>query len=181
MIRTIMGVILACVIALPAWGADSDSDEPLYFGAAVSGALYRDDRSGVPDFNMAGGTLKIGYDIIPWVAIEAHAGSTIDDSAKYNGKKVEARLEWYASLYGRINLLTGNIRPYLLLGYTRAKFDSNANGRVALPNQVNDFSYGGGIELYGTRSTALSLEFIRVADKSNYRIDIASLGIVHHF
>lgn len=181
MIRTMMGVILACVIALPAWGAESDSSGPLYFGVAISGALYRDDRSDVPDFNMAGGTLKIGYDIIPWVAIEAHTGSTIDDSEKHNGEKMEARLEWFTSLYGRINLLTGKIRPYLLLGYTRAKFNSNADSDVALPNQVNDFSYGGGIELYGNQSTALSLEFIRVADKSNYRIDIASLGIVHHF
>ena len=79
-----------------------------------------------------------------------------------------------------------SINVYFALGYGSAAMTQAGN---SVKEAYNGASYGVGLELYGSKNTAVSFSWLRrieATDDPNFtppvtKIDVVQIGIVHHF
>jgi hypothetical protein len=149
-----------------------------YLGAMVSSPQYKEDDANT-GFRSVGLLVRGGMEFNEFLAVEGQLGLFGEDII---GDR-DYQIEYLASIYARGNLplIDKRIRIYALGGVTR--FSGNVPGFA----DVNDtaIGYGLGLELYGDKRNALTLEWLRyaVGDIHNvdYKLESASLGFVHRF
>jgi hypothetical protein len=153
-------------------------DGSRYIGVMVSSPQYKEDDSNT-DFRSVGILFRGGIEFNKFLAVEAHFGLSGEDIIDNNSYQID----YLGSIYARANLplINTRMRLYALGGVTRF------SGDVPRFNSVDEtgIGYGLGVELFGDKYNALTIEWLRfaVGDIHNvdYTLESASLGFVHRF
>ena len=151
------------------------------------------------------GMIVFGYDLSNWMAIEAHVGKTNKISlTDPSGDFLDFGTDYVAAAFVRFNLRYDRVTWYAMAGAGTVKFSGNYDitnaaaeisstlgnflNTAGLPatgsfdESINAAAYGGGLEFYGSRNTALTLNWIRYFDDNDVgALTVVSLGFIHHF
>lgn len=163
--------ILAAVVAA---GVSSFANAEMapYFG--VQYGFLDFDRGAVDGAALDAFTVRGGLDINELIAAEARVGLGLSDDTR---RGIKAEMNYHYGVYAVINLPTGShIDPYLLGGYSYV--DSTVNR-----NDYSDdgLAYGAGLKWFMNDQSALTLEYLKVADNDYTKQNLISLGILYHF
>ena len=176
----IAAALAACALAAAPLRAN---EQPNYFGAAY--VLGNFTPKAVDEaLDLAGAHIQLGRELAPFFAVEGRAGSGFESVADINGVAITSRVEYWASVFGRLYLPIERVRPYALLGYTTGRATASAtfsNVSVRVDDSAQDVSWGGGLELYGDESTAVMIEWVRYMDTDLYTIEAWAFGVSTHF
>lgn len=160
--------IAAALFAAPML-AQAQQPPNLYWGVSI-GEYTADQRE------VGGGTenttdvgVRLGYHFGDFFGIEGRAGV---DTGGFAGDS-DADTAYYG-IFGRFDLPFEKVNVYLLAGASEVTFDSEAVD----DDEYDPVAAGVGIELYGSESTAVSLEYMSYSDDAYSGL---SLGIKHHF
>jgi hypothetical protein len=136
---------------------------------------------------VTGYAFQTGYDITRWLALEGHIGMTNDAKQVISGTNVKVRAS-YGSIVGRGNLRFDRTTVYAFVGVTYLQLDGSLSG--ATTGTINDSdtgaTYGVGVDLYGSESTAITFKATRVykAKSKNATIsedlDTAMVGFTYY-
>lgn len=130
------------------------------------------------DIELGALTLKGGYQLNDWAAVELRGGLGIVDD-DYRG--VDAELEHYIGGYFRAGLPNDSaIYPYVIAGYTHGKIKASFAG-FSNSDSEGDFSYGLGASLRLDELWSANVEVMRYFDKSNVELDGVSVGVTYKF
>ncbi len=166
--RTGTAIALSLLLLLTgqAWAADASRQ---YFGLSGSDAQF-DPASGQTE-DAGNVNAKLGYFVNPYVSVELHMGMTVTTESS----SVDDPGLGYVAPMLRLNLPYEQVNVYSLFGIAsvRGKFPGNYD------DNYSDVAFGVGMELYGTRNTALTLEYMRYGVDDTYKT--FGLGIVHYF
>ncbi|MEQ6916787.1 porin family protein [Halomonas aquatica] len=109
--------------------------------------------------------LRGGVAFNDYFALEGHLGT--------GGSDEGVELDYLAGAYAKgILPIVPTFRLYGLVGFTEVDFDLS---------DESDFSYGGGAEFDVAPNLAVSADYMRYLDESNYTFDAASLGMTFRF
>jgi len=163
---TAIALMFALLLTSPAWAADGMRQ---YF--ALSGSDAQFDPDGGQSEDAGNVNAKLGYFINAYVGVELHMGMTVTTEAS----SVDDPGLGYVAPMLRFNLPYERVNVYSLFGLAsvRAEFPGNYD------DSYSDVAFGAGIELYGTKRTALSLEYMRYGMDDTYKT--FGLGLVHYF
>ena len=156
--------ILTCMLCLlgigNGWAGENNnfSRSGVYLGAGGLYAIEDFDNTGSLDFdNGPGFNFRLGYRIIPHIAIEA-MGERVDafDLDGVSGAEINT---WTGTINGKFFALTDRFQPYGLLGagFMRAKAEVSGFS----DETETDFAmrFGGGLDTYATGNWVINLEF----------------------
>ncbi|WP_455209177.1 outer membrane beta-barrel protein [Kaarinaea lacus] len=162
-----------------------DERNQLYLGVNVGSYLdlFED--------NALGGTIQVGYDLHKFLAIETHLGLAYDSYEETaGGLTLSAKsLISHASVYLRGNLRFDTFTLFAVGGYTYLRNDYELEITPPIPpfesrddtTSESDISYGGGIDLYGNATTAVTFKWMRVIDMGDEgELDAWYIGITHY-
>ena len=121
-------------------------EPPFYIGFDFGDFAYEESGTGADTYSNADGiSLRLGYDLNNYLAIEGQIVST-DDFESSTASTLS--LDYTASLFARANLRFQRVTIFARGGITRLKSGNTSD---------EDFGYGVGIDFYGTKNTALTL------------------------
>lgn len=92
---------------------------------------------------------------------------------------VVTSLDYMVGVYGRLRLPNDQIEPYLIVGGTRAQLEVCASGFCDSASE-SDFSYGAGFDIK-LGGGAMTLEYMRYFDKTEYSANALSFGVTGYF
>lgn len=143
-----------------------------YFGVQYGYLDY--DRGVVDGASLDAFTVRGGLDINELLAAEVRAGVGLVDDTR---RGVEAEMNYHYGIYAVVNLPTGTrIDPYLLGGYSYV--DSTVNRK---DYSDDGLAYGAGMKWSMNDESALTLEYLKVADNDHTKQNLISVGILYHF
>lgn len=122
------------------------------------------------------GDIYLGYAFSKYLGVQLNLGAST-----YAGN---VRLRHYESLYVRGTLpFQQRFSLYGLAGYTRAEVNTRGGD---YKHTKGSFSYGAGIEFYGTRNTAFTLSYTQIIHATypggnDVSSNAASIGLIHYF
>jgi len=150
-----------------------------YAGVSYVHATY--DEDGFPEFNPAALAVRFGAELNPNLAVEGRVGFGLgDDSKTIFGADVALEIDNFYGAYVRAMLPTGSVTPYLLLGYTHGKVTASTFAASASESD-SDASYGVGVDLFATKTTAINIEYAKLFEGEGYEVDGVSLGVAFKF
>ena len=136
--------------------------------------------------SLQGMSLKIGYDFTDFFAAEAVVGFSLKQSFQNESGTTDAdfKISNFEALYARATLPFDRARPYLLLGF--AHMSTKASGLVngqefSASSSESGFSYGFGIDLYGSERTAFSFQWAKLMDKDTVDVSAMTFSFTHYF
>lgn len=165
-------IALATALALAAPAALAQGG-PNYWNVQVGGA--RADITGLDDYTLALGTVAIGRELIPHLGLEVRGGLT----NRKTEDDIKLHVEGFGSLLARFNLLSGDVRPYLLAGGTAARIRVSGPAGSGSETETG-FSAGAGISVH-VRNAGITFEYLRHLDKDDLLIHGFSIGFIQHF
>jgi hypothetical protein len=137
-----------------------------YFGIFLSDAQFDPDKGSNTDYGNL--NIKFGYDLTSFLGVELQAGTNVSTD---NDKAGDTN---YAAGFIRGDLPYKFVNLYGLVGYGTVTADT-----PSFDDSVSDLAYGVGLELYGTDTTAFSIEYMQYGVDDIYKT--FGVGIVHHF
>ncbi len=140
-----------------------------YFGISGSDALFVPENGQKEDLGNI--NAKLGYQVNNFVGVELHLGQSISTDSS----NVDSPSLGYVSPMLRLTLPYDRVNLYSLFGLASVRGDFPGN----YDDSYSDFSMGLGLELYGSKRTALSLEYMRYGVDDSYKT--FGLGVVHYF
>lgn len=188
------GVILTIIIFLAMFNssalAQGTFSPGMYFGGSFAKHRFKDSFDGL---SLTGVVLKVGYDIAPFLAIEGHAGGTIKEHYFWYSQgqligEYDLRAE-HAALYARLNWHLRNVTLYGLVGsaYYKVIVDDKVYDSydVSYSSSESGLSYGLGIDLFGSRRAALSLNWMKLINEEDkygdkMEVDAVYIGITYY-
>lgn len=127
--------------------------------------------------------LRYGFYLFRFVAVEFHAGSSLKTINSSN--TMEGKIEYMGAAFARLNFPfeTKKVNLYIMGGTAAGNYvvDTGNQGAGPVSETKAGISYGGGVEVYATDDTGMSIEWIRYLHFDDFRAGGISLGIVHHF
>ncbi len=187
--RNILLLLLALGSTSAAYAAEGG--RPAWY-VGLTATSFDFERTGLlsHSYNTHGYMGILGVDLGPYLAVEVRGGQG-DSDRDANGLSLMARE--VTAAYGRLNLPLdeGKVVVYALGGFAAVNVKGEL-GAVTHTKTISGSSYGVGIELYGSRSTALRAEYVRYLANQKYvdaglvlddkfDVNAVSFGIVHHF
>jgi hypothetical protein len=158
-------IVLAIAMMLAASTAGAVGPDARQYWALAAGYASLEEL----EFGVA--TALYGVELVPRIALEGRIGTSTEDE--------DVRIEYFGSALLRFNVLTDDVRPYILLGATHTQM--RFSGPFASGSEdETDFSWGGGISVH-TGNFGLQFEYIRYLDKHDSVLDGFNLGIINHF
>lgn len=150
-----------------------------YLGIQIDRSEFDQER--VKNFKNNNIKLKLGREIIDFLAIEGHAAITTDEAQEVPFKVDSMN---YLGVFVRGNLPFERVTVYGLAGIGR--LDVNSSGANGLLNgNKTSFAFGVGVEIYGNETTAVGLEYMRYIDSEvngrDLNFDTIGIGLIHHF
>ncbi|MCK5334583.1 MAG: hypothetical protein KAQ67_00395 [Gammaproteobacteria bacterium] len=165
----IQQMIIGMMLLLSFGVSQADEGEARHF-MGISSVSYSDDE-------MSGNSYQYGYDFSNLISIEMNV-STPD---VVGTTATLLTVDTLASIMLRFNKRYESINTYFMIGASYLAFTT------VLPVVESDYtglSYGVGIELYGSKNTAITFTYT----KSEYEegtsiadLTTTSVGLVHHF
>lgn len=188
--RTVVLLLLTLGI-VPAVYADGYAQGNGYFGMAASGVNFARTGTLTNTYDSYGYTAELGYGG-EFMALEVRVGTGGMSYLDSNGLSLQAQR--FSAAYLRLNFPfdEGKVNFYLLGGYASVNVKGTLSGASATAT-FNGPSYGAGLELYGSRTAALYVEYVSYLNQQKFtnatlglagdKFDIrsTSLGIVFHF
>ena len=146
----------------------------LYLGIDYGDFGYEVTDTGYSPDNANGYILRLGYDLNNWLAVEGHYADPED--FEENGSVAITSGAGFGA-YGRLNLRFKQATLYGLAGATRITFDGES---------ATGLAYGAGLDIYGSRNTALTISYTRYFDDeapsgADIVVDAFNFGITHYF
>lgn len=143
--------------------------------------------------NTNGYTIQAGYDLSKYLALEGHIGmaNEIDQTETSGTDYVTTTVRSaYASLVARGNLRFDKTTVFAFVGMTYRTLNGDQEysiggtpGTAKIDESESGATYGIGIDLFGSKTTALTLKAVRVykTKKDDFEdIDAAMFGITHY-
>lgn len=191
-LRNILLVVLALCSVSVAYAAERGRDA-WYFGLNATSFNFERTGSLSHSYNTYGMMGILGVDLGPYLALEVRGGQG-DSDADYSGLTLSAREVTAGYLRLNLPLDDGKVVVYALGGAASVNIKAEASG-VMNTKSLSGSSYGVGIELYGSKNTAFSLEYTRYLSgrpfkdtdptlgliNEKFDVNALSFGIVHHF
>jgi opacity protein-like surface antigen len=142
-----------------------------YIGFNYMIVEYEDDFDN--NANLGAGGLKIGFDIIDYLSIEARGGLGLkDDDVDVDGVDREVKIDWYYGAYLIPKYRYNQAQIYGIAGFTKAEGEEV---------EESDFSYGAGLEWFFSENVSVNLEYTMLLDKDDYEVDSFNIGVNCHF
>jgi len=168
LIRTLIFTILTLAFA----GTAQAGSSPMYFGLGIA------DYSAEGNDTTADGIfLNFGIDIGNYFAIEAVAANSDRYESTTTGDYAE--IDYYAALYGRFNLRYDHLTLYLMAGYATLSATTSFYGTDDT-YEDSGLTYAAGIDLYGTKNTAISVRYYDYIDEDSHITGI-NIGLNFYF
>jgi len=151
------------------------AQNPRFYAGLDYSSFKLKEISGV---NLKGGKLRLGFDINNYLALEGHAGASGADTDETTG--LDYKINYMASTFIRGNLRFNRFTVYALAGWSLAEARvSGLTGAVSEDKTYNaGASYGGGMDFYGSKNTAITLSYIQY---NKVEMSAFSVGFVHYF
>jgi len=183
---------LALALALgctSVYAADDMDSANWYVGVGASSFDFERSGAGSHSYNTDGYVVKLGYDLGSYLSVEGRVGTSDSSGADGAGLKMEGRT--ISAAYVRLNLPINKVNLYVMGGYASVNVQADLAG-VKQSKELKGSSYGFGIELFGSRTTALSAEYVRYVNKqkftnttlgldNDFDMNAISFNVVHHF
>ncbi|MGP9679593.1 porin family protein [Halomonas sp. AOP27-A1-41] len=171
--------VIATAVALASSSALANSAGSGYVGALASHYVF--DVDGIrDDVNPTGLTIRGGYFLNDFVAIEGRIGTGLSDDS-IGGSGVDVELDQLMGVYAVGHLPVNNVFSfYGLLGFSYAEA-TISNRFVSVSDDDDGFSYGAGVQLNFTPQISGQLEYVSYLNKSDYNLNAGSVGIAYHF
>ncbi|MDH5181324.1 MAG: porin family protein [Gammaproteobacteria bacterium] len=172
-IRKILFALLAVTMA----GQVQAAESPLYFGIGVTD--YAIDGTG--DVSLNGYTGYVGIDLDNIFGLEGVYMNS--DTLSDPGGSGNIKLNYAGMGLLRFNLRYNHLTLYLFGGYYLAEIGATINfGTLSSTTalETSGYVYGGGIDLFGTKDTALSVRWYKTADKDESDFNTTTLSIGLH-
>lgn len=162
-------------------GQASAEDGNNYVGLSwMADYQYTADSTGTKISNggSAGYLAKLGHNYSDNFGLEAQVLRTPEVSTDDGDYQVNALGGVF--MRGNLPLMDDRMRLYVLGGVSlmHTSVDDGTSSETDLQGGV---SYGGGIELYGNETTALTAEFVQYVDQGNYGLKSWNIGFVNRF
>jgi len=158
-------VLAALLVAATQSAAETQPHR--YFGLFGGDARIRPGEGGRGTTNNL--NFKLGYEYGRFWGAEVHLGKDYSRDQSVGADGVQ-----YGAAMLRGNLPFDRVNVYGLLGLASVSADvANIDG------SYTNGAAGVGIELYGSRNTAVAFEFVQYGFDDRY--STASLGVIHHF
>jgi len=148
-----------------------------YSGLSFVSVNYEED--GFPSADPQAVAFKLGANLHRNLAVEARAGFGVgEDTVTFQGVPVEVRIDHYFGVYGKaIAPLTDSFSAYGLVGLVAGKVTARGFGYSASSSDT-DWSFGLGFDLTMSKSVALSLEWARLFEGTDFKVEAASVGFI---
>lgn len=147
-----------------------------YLGASVQSYDYQDTQ--VSEVSTSALRLQAGAQLSDGVAIEAHYGVGLgEETIQFQGAAQTLEIDHFRAVYVKPMLpVNPQVSAYGLLGYAEAQMlvDTQQGGA---PQRFREYgtSYGVGAQLHLNPYTALTIEYVRLLDETDF--DASSLGV----
>jgi hypothetical protein len=174
--RKIFLLIMPLFILL---GTSFDASAEINWSGTYAGAMYSSSKleakaSGSSASQSWGhAKLKLGKIINDYVSVEGQLGMTTNSDTNHGNLTV--------GIYARVGKDFGQYKLYGLAGL--GGYHSYADGFDSV--NESDFSYGVGLEIFGSKDTAITLEYVTIVDKSVDDVDLTfdtlGLGFTYYF
>lgn len=171
------------------------SDFPnLYLGLGISHMSLVDDATN-EEMKANGVSLIVGYQFLPYLAIESRYSKDIGNVEYDHGNNVaQTSTNNYPTFFSNLGIYAkpmyqyDDIAPYLLLGYGKTKLiNIPSSGSVA---EGNNFQWGAGIQYTFTQNISAFVDYIRLHDGKGFgnsaiNVDVTAemytLGVTYKF
>lgn len=180
--------LLTVSLLLVSCGAAADRTTRFNYDRSFGGGLWSVKYS--PDdgdsYSMPGLMVRGAYEVSRKFAVEAHLGTTEEDTRDALGGTVPVslRINLLGGVFAKGSLLyeqnKGWARVYGLLGVSFVEARAEAQGESAHDNDAG-ISYGVGLDLFGSDRTAIVLEWVRYLDTSDFKIETPMIGLLRRF
>ncbi|MGO1535017.1 MAG: porin family protein [Halomonas sp.] len=177
--KLIAVALLSSAAATTAVSATANSAGAGYVGALASHYTF-DVEGASDDLNPTGVTLRGGYFLTDYVAVEGRLGTGLSDD-NISGTNADVELDQLMGVYALGQLPVNDVFSlYGLLGFSYAEATVSAPG-VSVSDDDDGFSYGVGAQVNFTPQVVGQLEYVSYLDKSDYELNAASIGLSYNF
>jgi hypothetical protein len=152
-------------------------ESPFYLGIDYGDFGLDIDGSSVSYDNANGYSVRLGYDFNNWLAVEGHYFAP--DTFETTSSSINEDISYGLSAFARFNLRFTRTTLYALAGYTQlTQKGSNLD--------TSDIGYGAGLDFYGTKDTALTIQFMKYyvsenASGNDTELTGVTFGFTHYF
>lgn len=176
-------VSVGCAIVLGISASVAHSQNSVaegYLGISHSFLTYEDDAFN-EDFDLGALVGQAGARFNPYLSAELRAGfGTYDHTVSVNSASASIEVDYLIGGYGLVGIPTESpIYPYVIAGMTQGKLSISAQGpggSASASESESDFSYGVGAKVSVTDKLALTAEYLRYFDESDYEISGITIG-----
>lgn len=142
------------------------------------------------DFRPTALSGRLGYHFHPSFSLQGRLGFGVSDDTRFlrelgaSGLDARYGIDYLVGAYGTGHArLTEHLSFYGAVGISSIEATARVPGFPAAKTTKTEtgLSYGIGAEFVITRRSALDLEFMQYLDKSNFRLNMISLGWLIHF
>jgi opacity protein-like surface antigen len=174
--KKLVSLLSLALLSGPAWAADIEQ----YVGMDYSWGTFS--PQGGSDIDLDGVRIRYGQYLIPHFGVEAHYlvgtqdGNIIPDTDA--GGKLSVKHPASLFLRGDIG---DTFKLYGLVGWSKSTFEVKGSPASDSKTNESDLSYGGGIEYFVSKNTAIDVSYIIYHDEEYFEFSTASLGVTHHF
>ncbi len=176
-IRLLSSCLLAASFGLGLPAHAQDIEKP-FIGLDYSQRTYENSSNTVTDVKIPAVRLRAGSEISPWLGVEAHlaVGAGSDDGT-IGGAPYTLRSPLTYGVFLRPQLTLGPIVLYGLGGYSYAQFKYSSTITPTPTDSLNDFSFGGGLQVDLGQHWGLNADYVRYVQG----FDAISGGVLYHF
>lgn len=128
--------------------------------------------------SMHGAVVKLGYDINNWIGFEGQLSNT---TTHYQpAQTYSVKVEYIALAAARLNLRYDHFTVFALGGAGYARVRETSQGTAHTVTKIAP-AFGVGIDLYGSKSTAITLSYIKYLDSTKVNLSSVQLGFTFYF
>lgn len=120
---------------------------------------------------------RLGAAINDYFSAEMRLGTTLADKSEGGG---EYRFNYHVGGYVSLGYSFGNIRPYVMAGYTFGEEEIEVAGE-AHSDTIDDLSYGVGADVIFGEHLGANVEYTQYYDIGNVTYKGPSVGLVYQF
>lgn len=166
---------LAAFAVVPAQAQQSaPAAGSMYFGVNLSQASYEESGRGTAKPTMIGA--KLGKVVNQNFAIEGRFGTGLTDD-NLSGGAQDVAVDLYLGGYAKGMLpITPRFAIYGIAGVTYGDLSAGSGG-LRFSDSDADFSYGFGLDYQIGATTSINLEWARLFESADYKLDALSIGL----
>ena len=179
--KKFIGSLILCALSLPAFAVNAQQVAKVYGSLGYTSLNFKG-GDGVPDFKNGALEFALGARHPENVAIElVFGGGVKDDKKTVEGSRVQFETKHYYGIYLKpYVMMSDRIELYGKLGYIKGKATLRGPGGSVTASD-GDFSYGIGAAFHVEKDAAITLDYTRISDDKDGKIDGVGVAIRFNF